>query len=584
MTLLAGAYRRRGPLERPEELVRALSDSISRNSADHREIVRDDRAFMIKVDVGAFTARAQMDDGTAATFVAGEPLIGTHLEAARDRATDTQAIHRALGERRHDALADARGIFSAAHYHRGTKRLTLATDKLGIRAVYLWTDGDTVVFSSTLRVLESCALLKKQIDVRGLAERLAFGYPLATRTTYSNITMLGPSQVIELDGSGTLVSEYWRSQDIARSARDLDALSTSAFDVFMDSVRVRLGGDRTTTSFLSGGLDSRVVTGALRAENVDVHTFNFAKPNTQDRVFGAQFAAKAGTTHEEHDANFTKSPAWIFTLAGLCERSAAPIRARVERPHVVWSGDGGSVGLGHVHLGPTIIERSNAGDVTGMVEAYLRAEHVTVPTRLLGADVVTEMEDAPRRGVLAEIERLGSYEPAQALYLFLMQNDQRRGLQLHFETIDEHRVETLLPLLDSEFLAVIASVPVEMRSYHTFYVKWLENFPAYVLNTPWQAYPGHVPSPVSATETLAGQWDPASAAANRTKLRRNQVRRARKTLMSRPFASRLMKRHVLAIATILHSTGLRSYGHILNAAAQIQRLWSLSDGIGDRSS
>ncbi|HVT40006.1 MAG TPA: asparagine synthase-related protein, partial [Gemmatimonadaceae bacterium] len=267
MTLLAGAFSRRGPLRRSDELLAAITRHMSRNPSDRPEIVRDENALLLKIDIGAFKARGQIDEDGVATFVAGEPIVTTLDPSSRTRATDTAALHRVLLSRQFSRLADTRGVFSVAQYDRNNRRLVIATDKLGIRPVFIWTDGDTVVFSSTIRLLEACTQLKKVIDVDGLAERVAFGYSFGARTSYANIAMLRPAEVIDITAEGVTSAVYWRWQDIPRSTSDLATLSKAAYGAFMEAVRIRQRSDRATTAFLSGGLDSRVVVAALRSEH-----------------------------------------------------------------------------------------------------------------------------------------------------------------------------------------------------------------------------------------------------------------------------------------------------------------------------
>ncbi|HVT39473.1 MAG TPA: hypothetical protein VHE78_10530, partial [Gemmatimonadaceae bacterium] len=314
-----------------------------------------------------------------------------------------------------------------------------------------------------------------------------------------------------------------------------------------------------------------------RSEHVDVHSFNFSPAGTQEREYGAALARAAGTTHEGHDDGDRIDSHLSITIANARVRSTAPVKLLVERPHLIWSGDGGSVTLGHVYLRPAIIARAMAGDVGGVADAYLEAEHGYVPPRLVRSRVAQRMAAAPREGVIAELERLKTHDLSQTFYLFLMHNDQHRHLHRHFELMDEHRVEFQLPFFDSEFVAIIASIPIEARLYHAFYVTWLKEFPEYVWRTPWQAYPGHVPCPIPSTRPLAYQWDRSVLAAKRRQIRRTTLRRAMATLAAPRFASAFMKRHVLAIATMLHASGLRQYDELIEAAYTMQQHWDVTE-------
>jgi asparagine synthase (glutamine-hydrolysing) len=570
MTLLAGAFSCRGTLARPDVWLSSLAGLISRQASDERYVVRSAGAVMIKVDIGAHGTRALLDDGTAVTFVAGEPIVEWQ-RPARDRVSDTAALHRSLLQSSRDVLVGARGQFSVAHHHRAANRLVLATDAMGIRGLYWWTDGDTVVYSSTLRVLEECPLVRKQLDLRGIAEQIAIGYPLANRTPYDGVSMLEPAEMIEFTREGISRSLYWRWQDVPVSDADADTLSARTFESFRDAVRLRLRGDQATSAFLSGGLDTRVIVSALRAEDVDVHTFNFASEGTQERVFAGQFAAKAETVHEEREVNWSKSPAWVFTMAGLLETSTHPIRARIQRPNLVFSGEGGSSALGLAGVTSVMEAKMVAGDVDDLLRAYTDVYQIRVPTKFLHRNAAALMARAPLDGVA---EELAVGEPAglpMRFHLYFLRNNQRRGIQPNYEQIDLHRLEFLTPFFDSEFLRVVMSIPLPLLYYHRFYNEWLRHFPEYVLSTPWQSYPGHVPSPVQPDVRLVTQWDKRARDTTRaTKLRRQALKWAVRTVVRGDFPGGVMRRGALLAAAIRHATGTGDVASLLHART-IQR-------------
>ena len=576
MTLLAGIFNRTGALRLSAEHLANFRRAVSRNDSDAVLLVRDESAVLAKVDIGVFGSPAMLEDAEAVTMVAGEPILASAGPGADSRAADVAILHDALKREEYDRLRDARGTFSCAHYARASHRLVLATDKVGIRPIYWWTDDETVVFSSTLRLLESLAWVTKRPDLRGMAEQIAFGFALGSRTPYQGISLLRPGEVLECTATGVVSSEYWKWQDIHRSNEGLDTLTARAYDSFIDAVRLRQGGDRNATAFLSGGLDSRCVVAALRADDVAVHSFNFARPSSEDRVYGAELARAAGTVHEEKLMDDEIDVRWSSMIANARSGSTERIKTLVERPGLIWSGDGGSVGLGHVYIRPAIAQLCEAGDLEGAAGAYVAAERAILPKRLLNAEVASVMVAAPRTGVIEELTRLEMPELLQTFYLMLLHNDQHRHLFRHFEDIDLHRVELQLPFFDSAFLTVIASVPIEARLYHRFYNKWITRFPSYVANTYWQAYPGHEPCPIPKSHDLAYQWDPSFAAAKRRDARRKTVQVAVRTLLSSGFASGIMSRRTLAMAALVQLSGRREMEHIIYAARSIQQYWDAS--------
>lgn len=579
MTLIAGILSRRPDAPLTDAECSALRAALGR-SGDDVVAVRDARAYLAKVDIGAFGVDAlRADADGSVTMVAGEPLIDPGAgRRAGTRADDTDALHAAFQRGDRDALRAARGVFAVAHYEPARGTVTLATDKLGIRPLFWWVSDDRLVFASALHVLEALPAVDKQMDVRGVTEMIALGVPLGTRTPYARIRLLRPGAVVDVSAEAVTHERYWRWDAIAESSRPIESLSAEAFARFAEGVALRRRGDLATFAYLSGGLDSRVITAALRRDGTRVVSFNFALAGTEDRVFGAQLAAAAGTIHKECDVGDPVDTQWSAIMADAWGRSPERQTTGVERPQIAWSGDGGSVGLGHVYLRPRTVERLRAGDIDGAIEAFLEGEHAHVARRLLAPTLADALARLPFDGVRDELADIHASSPLQAFYVFLMLNDQHRHLARHFEEIDRHRLEFHLPFFDSAFLEVVASVPIEERLYHRFYVRWLDNFPEYVRTVPWQAYPGHVPCPIAPPANLAYQWDPRVTARKRAMRKRQMITAARELLSAGDFPRPLLRRSYLRLTTLAHRLGVRDYDYVLDAARTYHRYWQACGG------
>ncbi len=275
----------------------SLKELISRNLQDDVTTIEKPGAFFAKLDIGAIGEPAVVNDTDGAvTLVAGEPL----LRNGGGRRSDTDAIHRAfLDEGIDPLLATAAGVFSAIHYDPSNGELTLITDKMGIRPVYYWAGDEYVVFAGALRILEELAEVPKVMDVRTVTEIVGLGYALADRTPYADIKMLRPAERVSLFDGNISRETYWRWDEIEISKGSESDLLSELYSRFETAVARRNGSDTATSAYLSGGLDSRCIVAALREQGVEVHTYNFARPKTQDLVFGGEFAREAGAIHQE---------------------------------------------------------------------------------------------------------------------------------------------------------------------------------------------------------------------------------------------------------------------------------------------
>jgi hypothetical protein len=575
MTLLAGVYSRVASDPLPDALCDSLRRALSRQPGERIEQFRTGRCYLAKADVGAFGSPALHTGATGVSFMVGEPLLAHESGLAQPRSADLREIHEALMHGAHAPLTRARGVFCAAHYRPDSGTLLLLTDKLGIRPMYYWLGERHLVFATALRILEAIADVPKALDLRGVTELSAFGYALADRTPFAGIRLMMPAEIIEARGADVTHGRYWSWEKTLPSDRSVSELAERSYHRFSESVALRTGPDSSTAAFLSGGLDSRAIVSALLSRGVRVRTFNFAPRGTQDQVFGAAFAKRVGTTHVEAPMR-PGHPAWSMMMAQALADFPAPSGQLAERPRVVWSGDGGSVTLGHVYLSPTLVGLARSGDTRGVIEMMNRHWGAEVPRRLMRPSMVEALSGVTRQGLSEELGRFISHDPGRALYLLLMHNDQRRHLAEHFEGIDLHRLEFALPFFDSAFVASVLEVPLDACLGHGFYMRWLRHFPEAVMTVPWQAYPGHEPCPLPVPPELGYQWAPARSRQIRRAQKRDLILQARAVLGARDFPHALMNRTFLRLATWLYWLSVRDLAYVIRTATTYYRYWSRS--------
>ncbi len=581
MTLIAGIVSRRPGVPVPATACESLRRSISRDPRDEARVFADERSYFVKVDIANYGEPADIagEDGTL-TLVTGEPLLildGESKPSGRKR--DAALIHDAFLNNDPGILRSANGAFAAIHYKPSTGSLTLIADKLAIRPLYYWIDDDIVVVASSLRVLEELSEIPKKMDVRTVTEIVGLGYPLADRTPYAGIRLLRPAEIVRVTGNETDRRTYWRWDAIAPSDAPEEELLAELYERFGTAVSRRIGSDTATTAYLSGGLDSRCIVAALRSQSVQVHTYNFARPKTQDQVFGLEFAREMDTIHEEMPkAAGDLVPAYSVIMSDGLKRSQTQVTCPPERPGTVWSGEGGSVALGHVHLTEGMIEQMRKGDINGVITEHIKRESAVVSPRLFRKELSAEMSTVLEDGIRSEVGRVNADDPARNFYLYLLLNDQHRKLAGHFEHLDLHRLEFALPFFDSEFLAALLTVPIDLCLRHRFYVKWLALFPPAVASIPWQVYPGHTPCPVPVSHDLAYQWASEYQTQERAIQKRTVMQRARDVLRASDFPAAILDKKILRLAAMAHSTGLRNYEYLIGPASTFYTYWHKCGG------
>lgn len=580
MSIFAGVLVRRSDQDIPIRLMEELRTSVSRHpdDSDHRHEFTDGRVFIVKVDIGALNAPGESCSPDLTAFVAGDPILQIHADALPlPRSESIQTIAGDLVVGQHRSLRSCRGTFCAAVYESPSHRLHLITDKLGIRPIYCWVSPDYIVFATALRILEAVSFCKKSIDLQGIAETACYGYPLSDRTPYQNIISLLAGEVVSIDAQGLRRQSYWRWDTLPAPVASDTSPSERLYRHFQDAVKVRLGGQKIAAAFLSGGLDSRAIVAALKDAGAKVFTANFGPPGSQDQVLGQLAADRLGSHHSYLQQRplvdgdpYSKASVrdWLDSAEYLAH---AP-----QRPRVLWSGDGGSVGLGHVYLNPDIVAATRAGDLQEAVDKFMSYNRWGLPVRLLKRHVATALSDMVNQGILSELKSVHPTDSGRIFHLFLMLNDQRRHMFNHFENLDLTRIEFEMPFFDGEFMAEVLRQPIDPFLRHVLYLEWLKCFPAGVLETPWQAYPNHVPCPLQQPEGLTYQWNNTSTAEESKDKSDAALTGARRLICESDFSREFLRYGHMRLFMLLMHCGKGDHAYLLHVPSVIYRYWSRS--------
>jgi hypothetical protein len=255
---------------------------------------------------------------------------------------------------------------------------------------------------------------------------------------------------------------------------------------------------------------------------------------------------------------------------------AAAASARPERPRMAWSGDGGSVTVGHVYLDDKLSALLRAGQRDEAIAYFLAKQKASLLPKLFPKDLYASLGDTLARGIREELDGIRCQDPARGFHLFLMLNDQRRHLHAHFEEIDDHGMEFHLPFYDSRFVACMLSLPLDWCLYHRFYSDWMKAFPPVIFAAPWQVYPGHDPCPVPDDGAhLQKQWSTGGAFdfSDKPKL----LGLADEIQRTRPFPA-IFNRSYLFLVTWLYRLGIGDYAYAIEVAGKYHELLRRTQG------
>jgi len=562
MSLFIGCYERVKGSIAARFLDRA--DVLSRGYSPSTRLMHSNSA-LIKYDIGAFGDHGLYDGGRQGfCVVAGDPLLDEDKSDVLDREIQLQEIFIALLHDDWDVLARCRGNFALACYRGSDRSLVLAADANGTRPLYFLETPEAIFYGGSLRMLLAFSNMPNRFYLEAEVERYLFGAPLGDKSTHPEIKVLRNGEILFCRGVQTQRFQYFRWDNLPKIKDGLERLSRRTYELFEESVRIRAARCNTPAAFLSGGLDSRCVVAVLQKIGKKPICFNFYKKHEKDELLARQFADKSDIRLFQ-----VERPAYRWSWGGLM--ADALLQAGLDDPRngkgrLVFSGDGGSVGVGRVYLDEESIETVGRLGPVGYAKYYIELKKKP-PLAYLKQDSAAVLKDIAISGMVSELTDIRTNSPGRMLFLFYLLNDQRRHLHNHYETILEHKIELLLPFMDKRFYECVVSAPTAMFLYHSFYHNWLCEFPEHVSSVPWQTYPGHLRCPIARSDEVDGkdQWAREKPRPGRRRQLEEGWRLVRASLDARSAKSSAklrIKRWRVLSAGLIHLFGVRDFGYL----------------------
>jgi asparagine synthase (glutamine-hydrolysing) len=180
----------------------------------------------------------------------------------------------------------------------------LARDRTGIRPLFYTDVGGRLLFASEIKALFALPEVRRSIDSRALAEIFTYWSPLAPRTAFDGVYAVPPGHlmVVGADGARRLHCYWdWRfPEKIARPFRTEVDYADELRALLIDAVRLQLRADVPVGAYLSGGLDSSIITSLIRNyTDTPLRTFSltFEDAEFDESAFQRQLVDYLGTQH-----------------------------------------------------------------------------------------------------------------------------------------------------------------------------------------------------------------------------------------------------------------------------------------------
>ena len=221
--------------------------------------------------------------------------------------TDTEVILHAYREWGMDCLQRFRGMFAFALWDEKEGRLILARDRAGVKPLYYSDRDGLFVFGSEMKsILRFPGFSTGGLDQEALCGFLQTGFITAPGSIFNGVRKLEPGHYLTVrpDGAAQIV-RYWDVQDQFDphpAKRDIEDAAAETEALMLEAFQYRMVSDVPVGVFLSGGLDSSLVTALLQSVSskpLKTFTIGFDDPAYNEAPYAARVAKHLGTDHHE---------------------------------------------------------------------------------------------------------------------------------------------------------------------------------------------------------------------------------------------------------------------------------------------
>ncbi len=314
--------------------------------------------------------------------------------------SDTEVILHAWHAYGEDCVQRFEGMFAFVLWDKEQKTLFCARDRFGKKPFYYTLQQGFFVFASELTALSQFPHLNLSVHPRTLMRYLAYEYMPTPQSVYEEVQKLPPAHGLILRDGQVRLKRFWdvpppeQQHNIHKSEDDL---AQELQELLSLAVKKRLVSDVPLGVFLSGGIDSSIITGLMAQHTSHIKSFSigFTEDSYDESKYARLVAKHYGTEHHEH-----------ILSAEDCAQILPQVASRLDEP------------MADASVAPTyLLSEATRKHVTvalggdGADELFAGYEH------FIGYQIAEYYNKMPawlRKGI---IERISPHLPASAGYI-----------------------------------------------------------------------------------------------------------------------------------------------------------------------
>lgn len=215
--------------------------------------------------------------------------------------SDTEVLLKAYYEWGEEMMPKINGMFAFAIYDKEKENIFCSRDRLGVKPFYYyWSNGSFEICSQLRPISEG-----RTINTEIISIYLDCGYIPSPFSIFNDVFKLKPGHNLKIDLKSKTKKEekYWGLKKITKNKISYDEAKTKVHNLLKDAVKIRLQSDVPFGTFLSGGIDSALVTSLAAKQYVTqkIKTFSvsFEDPKYDESKIAKRYSEILNTNHTE---------------------------------------------------------------------------------------------------------------------------------------------------------------------------------------------------------------------------------------------------------------------------------------------
>ena len=215
--------------------------------------------------------------------------------------SDTEVIVHLYEEYGIACLEHLRGMFAFALYDAERDQLFLARDRLGIKPLYYWQRDGKLLFASEIKALLVSDDVHREPNLTSIADFLTLRYVPGPSTMFQDVYKLPAGHWLCFTKGSCRIERYWTPEPRTGPYRTDSDYQERFAELWRENVRLHLESDVPVGVYLSGGVDSSLVTADMaEMTRGPIHAFSAGSDSEEDEIPAARAVAKQlGCTHHE---------------------------------------------------------------------------------------------------------------------------------------------------------------------------------------------------------------------------------------------------------------------------------------------